>query len=114
MSYCRFGEGDVYIFLSTSGLLECCGCILQQTEWVDDDTRPIIKGYLKSVGEIIQTTFDTTQGMLDHLLLHRENEHYIPESCIQDLIYDQDENDQFMKEYQNKVNTINEEENNND
>ena len=38
MSYCRFGEGDVYIFFSVDHLLECCGCILQEREWVDDES----------------------------------------------------------------------------
>lgn len=27
MSYARFGEADVYVFHSSSGYLECCGCI---------------------------------------------------------------------------------------
>ena len=98
MSYCRFSEGDVYVFLSTDNLLECCGCFLQETEWVDDETRPILKGYLKKVGEIIQTTFDTTQGMLDHLRVHMDKGHYVPEECIEGLLNDQIENDKTMKE----------------
>ena len=102
MSYCRFLEGDVYIFLSTSGKLECCGCILQEREWVDDETRPIMKGYLKRIGEIIQTDFSTTQGMLDHLELHKTKGHHIPKHCIDDLIYDQEENDKWMNEEKGK------------
>ena len=95
MSYCRFGKGDVYIFLSTDHLLECCGCILQEREWIDDETAPF-KGYFKSIGEIIETDFNTTQGMLDHLELHKSKGHYIPKSCIDRLIEDQEENDKIM------------------
>ncbi len=97
MSYCRFTEGDVYIFLSSDqNKLECCGCILQERKWVDDESYPILKGYLKDVGEIIQDRFDTTQDMLDHLEIHKKNGHYVPDSCIEGLLRDQEENDEIM------------------
>jgi hypothetical protein len=96
MSYCRFIEGDVYIFLNTDHFLECCGCILQEREWVDDETKPIIKGYFKAVGEIIETWFSTTEDMLTHLQLHKDKGHYIPQSCIDGLLEDQKENDKIM------------------
>lgn len=97
MSYCRFGEGDVYIFLSTDHLLECCGCILQQREWIDDETA-LFKGYFKKIGEDIQEKFDTTEGMIKHLELHRDHGQYVPDYCIEGLKKDQEENDQIMKE----------------
>lgn len=28
MSYCRFSDGDVYIYHHVNGFLECCGCKL--------------------------------------------------------------------------------------
>jgi hypothetical protein len=98
MSYCRFGEGDVYIFFSVDHLLECCGCILQEREWVDDESLSFFKGYLKSIGEIVQTRFDTTADMLKHLELHQEKGHYVPDSCIKRLREDQEENDKLMSE----------------
>lgn len=97
MSYCRFGEGDVYIFLSTDHLLECCGCILQEREWVDDESA-FFGGYLKSIGEIIQSRFDTTEDMIKHLELHKEKGDYVPASCIKRLLEDQEENDKLMSE----------------
>ena len=96
MSYCRFGEGDVYIFLNTEVFLECCGCILQEREWVEDDTRPLFKGYLKSVGEIVEYEFHTTADMINHLEIHKSKGHYIPSSCIDGLIRDKEENDRIM------------------
>ena len=79
MSYARFSFADVYVFMCVSGKLECCGCILQEREWVDDPEWPIFGGYLKAVGEVIETRFDTTQGMVDHLALHRAAGHDVPE-----------------------------------
>jgi len=101
MSYCRFVEGDVYVFLSTANLLECCGCFLQEREWVDDESIPFAKGGFKYIGEIIQTAFDTTDGMIKHLELHKEKGHYVPSSCIVALLEDKEENDKIMSENKN-------------
>ena len=71
MSYCRFGDGDVYVILTTHpSSLECCGCILQEREWRDDDSAPF-GGYFHSVGDIIETNFYTTADMINHLELHK-------------------------------------------
>ena len=99
MSYSRFVEGDVYIFLAGSeNKLECCGCLLQKREWIYDENFPIFKGYFKDVGEIIQNKFDTTQGMLDHLEIHKKNGHFVPDFCIEGLLRDKEENDKLMSE----------------
>lgn len=92
MSYARFSDADVYVFMCVSGKLECCGCILQDREWVDDPTWPIFGGYLQAVGEEIPTRFDTTQGMVDHLAAHRRAGHDIPESIEARLWSDDAEN----------------------
>ncbi|HEX6684990.1 MAG TPA: hypothetical protein VF062_19530 [Candidatus Limnocylindrales bacterium] len=78
MSYARFSNADVYIFMSTSGYLECCGCWLQETRWVEDPTWPITGGYAEAVEPIIETRFTTTQGMVDHVALHRAAGHDVP------------------------------------
>lgn len=96
MSYCRFIEGDVYIFFSTDNKLECCGCSLQKREWVDDENYPLLKGYFKNIGEIIQTTFSSTQDMLDHLETHKSRGDYVPNFCIEGLLRDKEENDKLM------------------
>lgn len=97
MSYCRFGEGDVYVFLNVGGYLDCCGCILREYEWVDDETRPIFKGYFKPIGEIIHTEFFTTADMINHLQLHIDKGHHVPNECIKALLEDQEVNDKLIK-----------------
>ena len=98
MSYCRFSEGDVYIYLSSDEkLLECCGCILQERKWVKDETAPF-GGYLHATGEIISDRFSTTQEMIEHLEAHKSKGHYVPNFCIEGLLMDQQENDKIMKE----------------
>lgn len=97
MSYCRFGEGDVYVYLSVDHHLECCGCILQDREFVEDENSPV-GFYLKSIGKIIETNFYKTADMIKHLEIHKESGHYVPDFCIEDLLRDQEENDKIMME----------------
>ncbi len=69
MSYARFGCGDVYVFMSTSGHLECCGCILGD-----------------------QWSFASTQEMVDHLAEHRAAGHAVPDGIEDELWEDDREN----------------------
>ena len=34
MSYCRFSDGDVYMFEHVGGGIECCGCRLVEDRYV--------------------------------------------------------------------------------
>jgi hypothetical protein len=74
MSYARFSEGDVYVFLNVGGTLECCGC---------------------SLGD--RWDFDSTDAMLEHLREHAAAGHAIPDRCIPGLEEDREENDAFIK-----------------
>ena len=70
MSYARFGSSsDVYIFMSTQGHLECCGCILGD-RW----------------------EFDSTQAMVDHIAVHRAVGHTVPDGIEDDLRADDQAN----------------------
>ncbi|MGC4151530.1 MAG: hypothetical protein QM628_00430 [Propionicimonas sp.] len=69
MAYARFSDADVYVFMSTSGHLECCGCRL------GDPRR-----------------FDSTQAMVDHLAKHREAGHDVPDGLEAGLWADDREN----------------------
>lgn len=69
MAYARFSYADVYVFMSTSGYLECCGCRLGD-QWV----------------------FDSTQAMVDHLAEHRDAGHDVPADIEADLWADDHEN----------------------
>jgi hypothetical protein len=83
VSYARFGSdgSDVYVFADVAGGIECCGCVLQEREWVDDPDRPLFKGYLKAVGAIVPYHFDTAAEMLAHLASHVAAGHTVPASC---------------------------------
>lgn len=69
MAYSRFGFADVYVFMSTSGHLECCGC---------------------SLGN--QWHFDSTQAMVDHLAEHRAAGQRVPDGIEEALREDDREN----------------------
>lgn len=76
MSYARFGwdDSDVYVFLD-GRWLECCGCSLRHN------------------GQ-----FYSTSNMLDHLEEHRAAGHTVPESCIERLKADADDNDHWIND----------------
>lgn len=69
MAYSRFSSAEVYVFMSTSGHLECCSC------WLGD-----------------QWSFDSTQEMVDHLAKHREAGHDVPDGLEAELWDDDQEN----------------------
>ncbi len=100
MSYTRFGwdGSDVYVFRSASGI-ECCGCILQERRWVDDETYPLFRGYYEAVGERIQTTFTDTDEAVAHLTKHIAVGHVVPAHVIPELLADREENERaFCRE----------------
>ena len=86
MSYARFGwdGSDVYVFGNTDNMYECCGCLLQEREWVEAPGRAL-GGYFRSVGEIVPHVFDTPGEMVDHLMAHRAAGHTVPDDCIAEL-----------------------------
>lgn len=92
MAYSRFSHCDVYVFMNVGGYLDCCGCILQEREWVDDPSWPIFGGYLKVVEPVIKTKFYDTAGMVEHLALHRAAGHNVPEGIEEELWADDREN----------------------
>lgn len=77
MSYCRFGEADAYIFLSTSGL-ECCGCFLAPQEKYPEPYTNMF-GITREEYSLPVGPFETAREMLDHIAEHRAAGHYIPE-----------------------------------
>ena len=49
MSYCRFSEGDIYLYASTAGGWECCGCCLQDgLRFVHLDSLEEVKAHLEA------------------------------------------------------------------
>lgn len=74
MSYSRFLEADVYVFMHTQGYLYCCAC------WLDERME--------------QTGFCafTTKDMIDHLKLHEETGHRVPSDIYERLLADDSDN----------------------
>ena len=98
MSYCRFGEADVYVFASVGGGVECCGCPLQQREYVEDDGA-FFGFYLKSVGPVLRTTGLNTDEIMEHLEQHRAAGHHVPDRVFSDLEADRADNDMTAVEH---------------
>ena len=77
MSYARFGDGDVYVYLSTDGRLECVMCALGD-----------VCVFCDRVGArcpSVQASFDSTDGMIAHLAAHRAAGHSVPDG-IEDAL----------------------------
>lgn len=96
MSYCRFSDGDVYMYESVDGV-ECCACML----------APMVRTIFTAGGEVLgvviepceecdgagcdsclmhdNMTFDTKQAALDHLRAHKAAGHSVPNYAIDEL-----------------------------
>jgi hypothetical protein len=79
MSYARFGwdNSDVYVYMSVSGFLECCGCLLVPLK--DEFDAPVFYGR-------------STQEMIDHLKRHEEAGENVPQDIYESLWEDDKEN----------------------
>lgn len=62
MSYSRFGEGDLYLFLGAKGFI-CCSCLLAPKDYAD-----MILG-------------EDPQSALDHVNQHIDAGHHVPARC---------------------------------
>jgi hypothetical protein len=82
VSYCRFGEADVYVYLDCGGYLCCCGCILP-----DEVDR--------------QWQHHSTADMVAHLRKHQQADHDVPESVIAELEARREENDKWIADFEN-------------
>lgn len=73
MSYCRFLEGDVYVFMHVGGYLECCACVMHKKDWGSFEAH-------------------STKAMVDHLEVHKTKGHIVPERVFTGLWADDAEN----------------------
>lgn len=73
MSYCRFGDADVYVYMDLNGSLACCGCILESES-------------------SLSWFYDSTAAMVAHLAEHRAAGHAIPDDLEADLLEDDADN----------------------
>ena len=108
MSYCRFSSGDVYMYPSTQGGIECCACRL--ADKVKTIFSPGVelnekqKQFRDAYGEMCSCddscdkctmygsqTFNTYQEAIDHLHEHRKAGHSVPDHAFEFLQKDMEE-----------------------
>ncbi len=98
MAYCRFSDGDVYLFGSCDGGYECCACRLQplvptifttgQLPFGEGTPCEICKGNFNgctACGMHGSLHLKTAAECVEHLRLHRQAGHDVPDDAIQDL-----------------------------
>lgn len=112
MSYCRFSNGDVYMFPSTRGGIECCACrltdkvmtIFSPGAGADLDEKQI--AFRDAFGSVCDCenccdkcmmfdnmVFDNYQDALDHLQVHRDAGHEVPDYAFEYLKEDMESNE---------------------
>ena len=69
MSYCRFSDGDVYMYPHINGVIQCCSCRLS----------PIGKGWFAD------DNFKSPKEALAHLEAHIAVGHDVPQDAIERL-----------------------------
>lgn len=71
MSYARFGSNDsnVYVFASTGGGIDCCGC------WLIEELADTYKA-------------NTSGEMITHLNEHRGKGHIVPDYTYAEIVED--------------------------
>lgn len=80
MSYARFSDdSSVYVFLSVTGHLECCGCALRGER------------------EFWNFCADSTDAMIDHLKAHKDAGHKVPRECMGRLMADREATDAYIR-----------------
>lgn len=87
MSYCRFSDGDVYMFSCEDGI-ECQSCQLMpkcKTIFTKDCRRCDGKGCDHCMFFHESKIFKSSREALDHLLEHREAGHNVPQHAIDRL-----------------------------
>ena len=83
MSYARWDSADVYVFASTAGYVECCGCQFESHE-----TEP----YQNFFGHTMKYTMGSAElhspaEVVAHMRRHREAGHFIPDELLDPKLY---------------------------
>jgi len=91
MSYCRFSNGDVYMYWSIAEHIECCACIWTKRYDPLDPNTPTMRLGKRRVPMIWKEefpTFSTFSHAIVHLKKHIKAGHVVPRSAITRLIQD--------------------------
>lgn len=81
MAYCRWSEGDCYVYGSGQGMT-CCSCRIMP----ECDSYDLAGNCLGHTGLHEDYNTESKQEMLDHLLEHRKQGHQVPDSAITRLM----------------------------
>lgn len=87
MSYARFAEGgsDLYLIGTLRNGVEevfyCCGCILNEKEWVEDEGS-FLGGFLRALSGEPDFMSPSRSETFDHLGDHIGAGHMVPLSCL--------------------------------
>jgi len=81
MSYARFIDNDVYVYLDSGGYLNCCGCIIAS-----------------ECTELKSKSFYCTDDLIKHLEEHVSLGHVVKPDVFVTLILDKEENDRWIAE----------------
>ena len=82
MSYARFSNGDVYVFLHSDGYLCCCMCSTGQ-------------GSSMLLAKDFQAF--TTEEMIEHLKEHVQRGDQVPKHAFEGLEHDAEQNNIWIK-----------------
>lgn len=74
MSYCRFSNGDVYLYFSVGNYISCCGCSL-----IEDD------GSTTTDTDLSQRFYTFTDA-IEHMNTHKQQGHKFPDDVIPALV----------------------------
>lgn len=93
MSYCRFSNGDVYMYLHADGFIECCSCSFEPTTKTNMGALAKMLGLTPKTHPELYEDFDMPGSAqfnlrseaIEHLLKHREAGHSIPKYAIEKL-----------------------------
>lgn len=76
MSYCRFSNGDVYMYPTINGI-ECCACKLTKMKYYEKNGI--------TIGMHSNVLFDTSEQAMLHLEEHIKAGHSVPKYAIERL-----------------------------
>lgn len=91
MSYCRFSDGDVYMFNHVNGFIKCCACRLTKKKRykISKDARQMIIEYNGDkrwyYWNYQDMSFHTLKEALSHLYEHKQAGHKVGRGAISRL-----------------------------
>lgn len=93
MSYCRFSDGDAYIYDDIRYGIICCACFIMPAK--EEQTFGEYERYFIGENFVAGRDYDK---MLAHIAEHRDAGHYVPEHVDRRLILERDCTHEFYED----------------